>query len=105
MAASSLEKDFEDCWYQDCGATQHISSRKEWFKNYVALDCPSKVINGNAIELKGIGVNDVELEAFNGKTWRIIVLKDVLYTPKMPFNLCSVSSVLAPTMYGTIDTL
>ena len=93
-AASSLEADFDDCWYQDRGATQHMSSRKEWFKNYVVLDCPSKVIIDNATELKGIGEGDVELEAFNAKTWRKTVLKDVLYTPKMPFNLFSVSSVL-----------
>ena len=58
-AASALEGNFDDCWYQDCGATQHMSSRKEWFKNYVALNCPSKVFIGNATELKGIGVGDV----------------------------------------------
>lgn len=84
----------QDCWYQDCAATQHMSSHKEWFKNYTTLEQPSMIVIGDATELEGIGIGDIELEAFDGQTWQKIVLQNVLHTPKMPFNLFSVSSVL-----------
>lgn len=98
LSAASFETassvDFYNNWYQDCAATQHMSSHKSWFKNYVELEEPSKVMIGDATELEGIGVGEIELEAFNGQTWNKIVLQDVLYTPKMPFNLVSVSTIL-----------
>lgn len=52
------------------------------------------VVIGDATELEGIGVGNIELEAFDGRKWNKIVLRDVLHTPKMPFNLFSVSKIL-----------
>lgn len=84
-AASSnkaLEREFENNWYQDCAATQHMSSHREWFTNYVELEKPVMVVIGDATELEGIGIGDIELEAFDGENWIEVILKQVLHTPK-----------------------
>ncbi|KAK9870289.1 hypothetical protein WA026_006376 [Henosepilachna vigintioctopunctata] len=96
LSAANVKKELVDgnSWYQDCGATQHMSSHKEWFNNYKPLKIQSSVLIGDASELEGVGIGDINLEAFNGKDWDKIILKNVLYVPKMPFNLFSVSSIL-----------
>ena len=81
-------------WYKDCAATQHMTSNSNWLINYTKLDDPRLVIIGNGETLKGIGIGDVNLEAFNGQNWESIVLKDVLHVPNMPFNLFSVTQLL-----------
>lgn len=54
-----------ELWYQDCAASQHMTSHiREWLK-----DDPKIVVIGDATRLEGIGVGDVDLEAFNGKEW------------------------------------
>lgn len=83
-----------ELWYQDCAASQHMTSHREWLKNYIKLDDPKIVVIGDATRLEGIGVGDVDLEAFNGKEWYKIVLKNVLHVPKMTFNLFSVTQLL-----------
>ncbi|KAG5868347.1 hypothetical protein JTB14_036263 [Gonioctena quinquepunctata] len=86
------ENDCSDCWYQDCGASQHMTSRKDWLTNFVELKEHMNVLIGDATKLEGIG--EVELTAFNGNEWYEVVLKNVLYVPKMSFNLFSVSQML-----------
>lgn len=71
-----------------------MSSRKELFVNYKNLKNPTNVTMSNGMELKVIGKGDIELEAFDGQCWSVIILKDVLSIPDMPFNLFSVGSVL-----------
>lgn len=105
-AASSnkaLEREFENNWYQDCAATQHMSFHREWFTNYVELEEPVMVVIGDATELEGIGIGDIELEAFDGENWIEVILKQVLHTPKMPFNLLSVSKILDKGYEQTAD--
>ena len=71
-----------------------MTSNRDLFITYEKLEKPVSVIIGDATELKGIGVGDINLQGFNGKEYYEIVLKDVLHTPKMPFNLFSVSKML-----------
>lgn len=99
----NLKFDRRNTWYQDCGATQHMTFRKEWLTNFVKLQERTKVMIGDATELEGIGVGDVELEAFNGEEWYEIVLKNVLYVPKITFNLFSVSQMLDKDYIQTAD--
>ncbi|CAB0040444.1 unnamed protein product [Trichogramma brassicae] len=71
-----------------------MSFCKEWFSNYVKLKNPFLIKVGDGKFVKGIGTGDIHLEAYNGRVWNQITLKDVLYTPETPFNLFSVSSML-----------
>ena len=88
------EQGQENYWYQDCGATQNMTSHKSWMKNYTELKQPVMVMIGDATEMEGIGTGDVYLQAFNGQEWEEICLKNVLHIPKMPFNLFSVTKML-----------
>ncbi|XP_047107272.1 uncharacterized protein LOC124776361 [Schistocerca piceifrons] len=54
----------------------------------------SKVLIHDETKLEGIGVGDVELEAFDGEQWYDAVLKNVLYVPNINFNLRSVAQAL-----------
>ena len=93
--ASKLnQKKYRNFWIQDSGATQHMSCVKECFINYKELEKPTMVLIGDGSEIEGVGVGDINLEAFDSKSWRKIVLKDVLYVPDMSFNLFSEITVL-----------
>ncbi|XP_076298344.1 uncharacterized protein LOC143217692 [Lasioglossum baleicum] len=87
----------DDCsteWYQDCAATQHMTSRADWITNPVKLEQPIMVMIGDGAELEGVAIGDIQLEAFNGQEWCKIVLKNVLHVPKLTFNLFSVTQML-----------
>lgn len=94
MSNVNSRQNRQDIWYQDSAATQHMTFRKEWLTNYVALEEYTKVILGDATEISGIGAGDVKLEVFDGKQWYLATLKDVLYVPKITFNLFSVTQML-----------
>lgn len=81
-------------WYQDCGATQHMTFRKDWLINFTEFEEPTKILIGNSTQIEGIGAGDVEMEAFNGTEWYPVVLTDVLFVPNLSFNLFSVAQML-----------
>lgn len=97
------KRDCRDSWYQDCAATQHMTSRRDWLINFIKLEEPTMVIIGDATKLEGIGLGDIELEAFDGDKWYQIILKNVLYVPKMTFNLFSVTQMLDKGYVQTAD--
>lgn len=88
------EHNCNDLWYQDCAATQHMTARMDWLTNFVELEVPMMIIIGDSTQLEGTGIGEVELEAFNGTDWYQVTLKNVLYVPKMTFNLFSVTQIL-----------
>lgn len=87
-------KERMSAWYQDSGATQHMTSHRSWFKEYCKLEKSVSVLLGDSTTIDGVAVGTVELEAFDGKEWNPIVLKDVLHVPELKFNLFSVSRML-----------
>lgn len=91
-SCNSLSKD--ECWFQDCGASQHMSSHREWFTKLVELDKPVPILIGDGTQLDGTAVGEVELEAYDGQKWKKVVLKNVLYVPSLGFNLVSVGQIL-----------
>lgn len=81
-------------WYQDCGASQHMTPRREWFTNLVEIEQRIVITIGDGTQVEGVGVGNVDLEAFNGENWYPVTLQDVLYVPKLGFNLFSVGQIL-----------
>ena len=63
-----------------------MTSQYDWLVNFVKFEEPTMVVTGDATGLKGIGIGDVESEAFDGIDCYQVVLKNVLYVPKMIFN-------------------
>lgn len=89
-----ISKDRETSWYQDCGASQHMTSHREWFVQLVELDEPIPIVIGDSTRLDGVAVGNIEMEAFDGQKWYPVVLEDVIYVPNLNFNLFSVSQML-----------
>lgn len=81
-------------WFQDSGASQHMTSHRDWFTEFNELRRPMTILLGDSTEIDGVGVGTVELEAFDGNEWHPIILKDVVYVPELKFNLFSVSHML-----------
>lgn len=94
MAGQSTKSDRRNVWYQDCGASQHMTFHKEWFTTLVQLEQPTTISMGNSHLIEGVGVGDINLEAFDGRKWNPIVLKDALYVPDLNYNLFSVGQTL-----------
>lgn len=78
-----------DAWYSDSGATQHMTGKREWFKNYIELDVPHPVRIGNGDRIYAVGKGDVRVRVFNGKKWNNKFLADVWYVPSLFVNLFS----------------
>lgn len=81
-------------WIQDCGASQHMTSHKEWFSNLEQFEEPITIVIGDATELEGVGIGDIEVEAYDGDKWTPVIMKDVLYVPRLDYNLFSVGQIL-----------
>lgn len=60
--------------------------------NFVEFEDPVTVVIGDA-KLKGVEKGDVELEAFHRKKWYQVVLRDVLFVPKMTVNLFPITQL------------
>lgn len=91
---NDISKDKATSWYQDCGASQHMTSHREWFVQLVELDEPIPIVIGDSTRLDGVAVGNIEMEAFDGQKWYPVVLEDVIYVPNLNFNLFSVSQML-----------
>ena len=81
-------------WIVDSGATCHICSTKEHFKIYHPLHKPFQVTLGDGHQVEAIGSGIVTLKLnVPGRESQIGSLEDVLYVPKLTYNLISVSKV------------
>lgn len=79
----------KDAWYLDSGATQHMSGRRECFKNCVELDVPHPVTIGNGDVIEAVGMGDIDVLVYNGKKWIKKHLESVWYVPMLFVNLFS----------------
>src|SRR6202522_333476 len=76
----------------DSGATRHMSPYKHKFINFIPIQ--NKILtaaDGGHFEATGKG--DIRIGMPNGKSTTKILLKDVLYAPKMGVTLVSISKI------------
>lgn len=94
IAAYIVSPGNDNEWYVDSGATQHLSSRKEWFHQYKDIS-PRNIYlaNNHVIIAKGMGTVHVNLMVKGEK--RNISFQDVLYVPELHGNLLSVNRIVA----------
>lgn len=81
-------------WCMDTGASEHMCWDVALFEELVKTTSEKtvKVGNGEKIEIKGIG--KIRLWAFNGEDFIETTLSNVLYVPKLKFNLFSAGCAL-----------
>ena len=87
-----METSEVDSWIIDSGATCHICNNRQSFVDSHTLEKPQKVTLGDGHALSATGTGNVTLETVlgNGKT-KLCQLQNVLYVPKLAYNLLSVS--------------
>jgi transposase InsO family protein len=79
--------DHRDQWYIDTGATDHICTSRNAFKEYTA--CKRRVYSATGfVEAQGIGSVDLDTALPDG-SHSIVHLKDVLHVPSLFANLIS----------------
>lgn len=88
------EPDKENIWYQDSGATHHMTGNLNWMTDVKPLDNPIKIKLGDSSMLKSKCIGNVRLQAYDGNKWYSIVLKEVLFVPELTFNLFSLTTAL-----------
>lgn len=79
-------------WLVDSGASNTMSSRRDWFINYQQLASPVRVWLGDERYIHAVGIGQIQLDmdVGNGKT-RTSMLRGVYYVPDLNGNLLSVS--------------
>lgn len=83
-----------DKWYLDSGASDHMSSRKEWFHQYTMFAEPKSIRIGDGSYISAIGVGNIEIRSFNGEIWIASEIKAVLHVPDLKCNLFSTGTIL-----------
>ena len=79
----------EGKWILDSGCTFHMCPFKTYFFDYHDLD-REKVMMGNNVVCKVIGMGNVSLRLHDGTIWE---LREVIYVPDLKRNLISLGLI------------
>ena len=75
----------------DSGATCHLCNDRSIFTVFNSLENPQEIVLGDGHTLDAVGVGDVVLNLVVDSKIKKRRLRDVLYVPKLAYNLLSVS--------------
>ena len=78
-------------WIVDSGATCHLCNDRSIFTVFNSLENPQEIVLGDGHTLDAVGVGDVVLNLVVDSKIKKRRLRDVLYVPKLAYNLLSVS--------------
>ena len=78
-------------WIVDSGATSHLCNDKSMFTVFDSLENPQEIVLGDGHTLDAVGVGDVVLNVVVDGKIKKRRLRDVLYVPRLAYNLLSVS--------------
>ncbi|KMQ92052.1 integrase core domain protein [Lasius niger] len=87
-----------DVWYLDSGASSYMTGRRDWFKDYKVFQEPTSIKIGNGVEIAAHGKGHINVSVCTGSKWEEKYLKDVIYVPKLAYNLFSMGSTLDKQM-------
>lgn len=78
----------------DSGALSHFCPDRERFTNYVNI-APQDIQTADGTKISAVGKGDVSMDLPLGEKRTRVMLKDVLYAPKMVFTLISTNQIMA----------
>ncbi|RWR98958.1 integrase core domain protein-like protein, partial [Dinothrombium tinctorium] len=82
-----------DNWYLDSGATEHMTSRRDWFTTFEPILNKSHSIRlGDNHEVFAKGKGTVTIHAIVGNEWTPHQMLNVLYVPELKKNLFSIGA-------------
>lgn len=79
-----------DSWILDSGASRHMSNSAKCFENLIHLKTSIEIKVGDGRIIHGTGIGNVKIIVKNSSD---IILKNVLFVPKLAYNLISVSQL------------
>lgn len=93
LAHAILKANKKDCWISDSGASQHMTFRREWLRDFRELPLGEhEVALGDDKVCYALGVGTVDIEKFVNGKWIASHIKTVLYVPELKKNLFSVGA-------------
>lgn len=78
----------------DSGASDHMSHRREWFVNLKIFKKEMPVRVGDGAYIKAHGRGNIHIRTFDGSNWNCNYLSDVLFVPKLKYNIFSVGTAM-----------
>lgn len=81
-------------WFLDSGASDHMCNQIDWYVTYEAFDTQTPVCIGDGGCIEAYGKGNINIDMFNRNDWIRNHLVDVLYVPKLKYNLFSVDAAL-----------
>ena len=88
-------------WLLDSGSSRHMTPSKDDFVTYLKLKIPVKVGLADDSSVLGYGIGNVNITLFDGNQFVSVVIKNVLYVPKLKRRLLSITDI---TEKGSIVT-
>ena len=83
----------DDHWTLDSGCTRHMTPVKSEFTSYVEFVKPIPVNLADKSQIYGYGIGNVMIKLFDGSTFVPVVIKNVMYVPKLHRKLLSISDI------------
>ena len=85
----------KDKWLIDTGASEHLTSRRDWFIEYQPIS-PVVIRTANKQTMTAIGKGTIQLSARSKKSGgeTSLTLQNVLYVPRCTNSLLSVTKLL-----------
>ncbi|UYV72012.1 hypothetical protein LAZ67_9001549, partial [Cordylochernes scorpioides] len=88
-SSSHLPEEKEHIWNLDSGCTSHMSPREDWLINKIPIYSEINLAEEERF-IKAEAQGDVKLSTYTSEGKQDICIKDVLYVPRLKFNLLSV---------------
>ena len=83
----------EKHWTLDSGCSRHMTPDKTEFTRYLKFKVPVPVNLADESKIYGYGIGDVNINLFDGNTFVPVVIKNVMYVPKLHRKLLSISDI------------
>lgn len=94
LATSTEQEDYELVWCLDSGASDHMFIQRSWFIDLQTLEEEIPVRIGDGKFISATGKGDINVLAFDGRSWNEKNLSNVLFVPQLKYNLFSVGTAL-----------